>query len=295
VPPDWQETMADIAIADRAVAANAAPGKASAAKAGAAKAGAEKAVAEKAATGPKVFIMGPARSGTSIMYYAMREVFGLPGTGESHVIPVFDQMSRMFMSHVAKYKGMKVLASKLETEPFRRHLTDYMRTFYESAYPGGSWVDKTPGRLGGVALIAKSFPDARVIITRRTGIEMVVSHQTKFASEFEVACHLWARSMNDILTLRKRPATLTRIVLEQDQFDLTNNAAESAERIAVHLGQPAKAGELETFFRERRVQKSSEHSWERRLTLAETPWSDTEKDLFVRECGPMMEALSYPM
>ena len=41
--------------------------------------------ARKSAVPLKVFIVGPARSGTSITYMLMRRVFFLPGRGESHV------------------------------------------------------------------------------------------------------------------------------------------------------------------------------------------------------------------
>ncbi|HVH79872.1 MAG TPA: hypothetical protein VM782_10805, partial [Stellaceae bacterium] len=39
----------------------------------------------------KVFIVGPPRSGTSILYLAMQQVFDLPGYGESHVVPAIQR------------------------------------------------------------------------------------------------------------------------------------------------------------------------------------------------------------
>lgn len=243
----------------------------------------------------KLFILGPARSGTSIMYFAAREVLGLKGKGESHVVPVFDQMVRLYQSHVAKYKDTPALAGALEIEPFRRSIAEFLRKFYGSAYPDGSWVDKTPGRVLGVPLIFKAFPDARVVIARRTGIETVMSHMAKFDRDFDRVCRLWARAMKDIVALRNRPRSLVGRVLEQDQFDLSNDTEASAVRIAGHVGQPGMAGALAAFFRDRRVQKSSRHAWDRRLTLAETPWPDEQKAIFVRECGPMMETFGYPM
>jgi hypothetical protein len=243
----------------------------------------------------KLFILGPARSGTSIMYFAAREVFGLTGKGESHVIPIFDRVIRVFQNSAAKFKDMTVMASKLEPEPFRSLMVEHLRKFYRHVYDADTWVDKTPGRVVGVPLILKAFPDARVIITRRTGVETVMSHLIKFNSGFEQACRLWTQSMQDIVALRKKPAAITSHILEQDQFDLTNAADESAARIAAHLGRPEKAGDLAAYFRERRVQKSSAHEWDRRITMAETTWTDKQKASFARECGKMMETLGYPM
>lgn len=243
----------------------------------------------------KVFIIGPARSGTSITYMAMREIFGLPGTGESHVVPLFDQLLRTFEGHVAKFAGTQMLASRLRFEPFQDTVLDMLRGFYAEAYPAGSFVDKTPGPPAGVRLIRQLFPEARILLTRRTGIEVVSSHRAKFAAQFELACRLWARAAADTLALREQPEDIVSAVLEQDQFDLTNHAERSAEQIATHLGQPDKAGALARFFLERRVQQSSNHAWDKRLTLADTGWSDSEQAVFTRECGPMMRAMGYPL
>jgi Sulfotransferase family len=243
----------------------------------------------------KVFILGPARSGTSIAYLAMREVFGLTGAGESHVVPLFDQMLSMYETHVARFANKPALASRLQLESFQGLLHDYVRQFFADAYPGGNFVDKTPGPPAGVPFILTLFPDARILLTRRTGIEVVNSHRAKFSAQFELACRLWTRAMADMLALREQPPEIRQALLEQDQFDLTNDAERSAALIAEHLGQPEKASELARFFVERRVQQSSSHDWVKRLTLAETGWSETDCATFVRECGPMMETLGYPM
>src|SRR5437764_11834495 len=65
----------------------------------------------------QVFILGPARSGTSITYYAMREIFGLPGDGESHVIPMFSRILHIFYTHQQSFRDaeMEVLAQRLDT------------------------------------------------------------------------------------------------------------------------------------------------------------------------------------
>jgi hypothetical protein len=61
----------------------------------------------------QVFVIGSPRSGTSITYYAMREVFDLPGRGESHVIPVFQRVIHTFFRYAQDFAGSGVLAGEL--------------------------------------------------------------------------------------------------------------------------------------------------------------------------------------
>ena len=80
----------------------------------------------------QVFILGCARSGTPITYYAMREVFGLPGTGESHVMPIFQRVLRDFGTYQRHFSDTdpRVLAASLPPTEFRRHMIEYIRKFF---------------------------------------------------------------------------------------------------------------------------------------------------------------------
>src|SRR5204862_6267873 len=124
----------------------------------------------------QVFILGPARSGTSITYYAMREIFGLPGDGESHVIPIFSRILHIFYTHQQSFRDaeMEVLAQRLDTADFRRHIIDYLRAFYGSAFPEGCWVEKTPGyeSVFGAVLDQHAFPSAKLFTTKPTGVAL---------------------------------------------------------------------------------------------------------------------------
>src|SRR5439155_1883997 len=107
-------------------------------------------------------------------------------------------------------------------------------------YPQGSWVDKTPGAeaLVGAPLIRETFPSAKLICTKRAGIEVVQSFRQKFSSEFEAACQAWALSMNALLKVRGSYPD----ILEIDQFDMTNAPDAVAERVTDYLGAPEKRG-----------------------------------------------------
>jgi hypothetical protein len=242
----------------------------------------------------KVFILGSPRTGTSITYYALREVFDLPGRGESHVMPVFQRMLHMFFLHAREFAPPRIdLAGQLNPRDFRNHLAAYIRRFYAANYPEGRFVDKTPGAeaITGIRLIRDAFPDARVIITRRSGIEVVQSVRRKFSSDFDDACELWTRCMAAMEMARPECPD----VFEIDQFDLANSPTAVSQRLCAYLGSSDKCDLLARFFLEQRTDQSSRHDWRSRLTLAEVQWTDEQKATFVRICGAHMEAAGYPM
>jgi hypothetical protein len=242
----------------------------------------------------QVFILGAPRTGTSITYYALHDVFGLPGRGESHVMPLFQRIMHMFFLHAREFAPPKSdLAGQLKPRDFRSHLVTYIRCFYAENYPDGRFVDKTPGAeaITGVRLIRDAFPAARIIITRRTGIEVVQSVQRKFSTDFEAACQLWSSCMTAMEMVRPDLSD----VLEIDQFDLTNSPEAVSKQMSAYLGFPKESATLARFFVERRTDQSSEHDWRRRLSLDEVSWTEKQKATFIRICGEHMKTFSYPM
>jgi sulfotransferase family protein len=246
-------------------------------------------------TNLQVFILGPARSGTSITYYAMREIFGLSGDGESHVMPIFQRILHDFRTYQRNFaeNDSNVTAASLYPIDFRHHIVQYIRTFYARKYPEAQWVDKTPGdeAILGAPLIQETFPSAKVICTRRTGIEVVQSFRAKFSSQFAEACQAWALSMNALLKSRESCPHL----LEVDQFDMTNAPEEVARAMTDYLGAPERWRAMAEFFRHQRTDRLSSHDWSQRLTLRNTDWSDEERTLFVAACGELMQKFDYPL
>jgi hypothetical protein len=244
--------------------------------------------------GLQVFIVGSPRSGTSITFYAMRKVMQLPGLGESHVFPIFQRMIHDFYRYATEFSENKeVLAHNLDTRLFKNSLFNYIRELYARVYAGNRWVDKTPGGEGvrGIPLIMDAFPDAKIIIARRTGIETVNSIRKKFSLPFDHACNIWTVAAKETMQIRQ----LGIGVLEVDQFDMTNNPINTGQRLSSFLGHPEKAAEMAEFFASTRTDQLSKHDWSRRVTLDDAGWTDAEKEMFVKICGPMMQAFGYPM
>jgi hypothetical protein len=243
--------------------------------------------------GTKVFIVGAPRSGTSILVFALKDVFGLPGYGESHVMPAFQRMIHHLRAYTNGFAGIPdpIMLKKLNRPELERYLFDYIRGFYGKSFPEGSWIDKTPTgeAVFGLPLIEAVFPTARLIATKRNGIEVVVSHLKKFNSSFDEACHSWLNAMKGLVHARDGCKNL----LEVDQFELSNNTREISQKIAAHLGAEARADRLADYLGSHQVERSSTHDSKNRLRLADTSWSVAEREKFRALCGEMMASFGY--
>lgn len=245
-------------------------------------------------TGLRVFILGPARSGTSAMFYAMHALIGLPGEGESHIMPGFQRVAFAFARYAEGFQGSDgVMANRLDPRAFRNLIVDHVRQVYQDIFPEGRFVDKTPGAeaIAGAPLIRECFPEARIIVMRRSGIEVVQSHVKKFRVGFEEACQAWAASMGAIRQIRRTSSD----VLELEHFELVSTPEAAAARVAAYLGLSEKMAELTTFFENNKTDRASDHEWGTRLLLKDVAWSAEERETFLKICGSHMEALEYPM
>jgi hypothetical protein len=246
------------------------------------------------AQGLKVFILGPPRSGTSAIYFAMQEILGLPGEGESHVLPVYQRVVHAFARYCEEFAVTKgVLANRLNSQSFRAHVLEHLRAFYDKTFPHGSFVDKTPGAeaIMGAILIRDAFPDSRIIVTRRTGIEVVQSHRRKFSTNFVEACRAWSTSMEAI----RRVRAFNKDIFEIEHFDLANSPDRICEQLAIYLGCGERGPTLGAFLKAHRTDQHSDHDWSNRLLLATVGWSDQEKQTFCENCGEQMGQFGYPM
>jgi len=242
----------------------------------------------------RVFVLGPARSGTSAILLALHDVFALSGEGESHVIPAFQRAIYQFSVYCEQLgAGEGILARQLDPLDFRDYVIRYMRDFYAKAFPAGGFADKTPGAeaIAGAPLIRLAFPEARIILTRRSGIAVVQSHVGKFNVEFAEACRGWAACMQAIQ--EARPATTD--LLELDQQELATAPEEAAIRLCRYLRRPERSGELARYFRANRADSSSQHDWGRTPRLDDTGWTDAQKQTFREICGAHMAAFGYAM
>jgi hypothetical protein len=246
--------------------------------------------------GLKVFIVGSPRSGTSVLLRAIQQEFGLPARGESHVIPAIARLAHELRRYHERFRDNQedLLIHQLPVADFEEALFHQVRAFYGAVFGDRGWVDKTPSdeAVYGAGLIPHIFPDAKIIVTKRNGVEVVDSHRRKFSTSVEKAARSWTSVMHGIdgLMASHRPR-----VLVVDQFDFTNNAMAVSRKVAGYLGRPEQAGPLAEYLQGDRLDSLSSHDWSQQATLSDVDWSAAEKTLFVDLCGEQMVRHGYAM
>jgi hypothetical protein len=244
-----------------------------------ARAGDSKAPKCLAGTG-SVFVFGPARSGTSVMFLALRKVLDLSGLGESHVPQIFQRLLFQFYEYVAKFASREgVLAGRLPVDALEERLIAFLRQFYFDQYGGGPFVDKTPGleALVGAPFLKKAFPGAKIIVMERDGIEVIESYRRKFAASFEDALKEWSSCAVEIAKLKIEMPE----ILFVSQNELRKNPDAVARTLAERLGRTDRAEDLAQFFRSSREDVlADKQAWEQGLTLERVNWTDEEKQAY---------------
>src|SRR5215471_2643291 len=95
----------------------------------------------------KIFLAGAPRSGTSILLFALKSAFDLPGYGESHVMPAVDQMIHAFYKYMDQFSGldrsirMELLLSQVSLDEIKQPLFAVIHQLYARAFPSGGWVE----------------------------------------------------------------------------------------------------------------------------------------------------------
>lgn len=245
----------------------------------------------------RIFVLGSPRSGTSALSRALRRIFGLRGSEEGHVLPVFTGILHTFHAHSTRFREHPyLLASRLDTDHFRRHILEYVRSLYQEAHGGEGFVDKTPGADSIVAaqLIKEAFPRSRIIMLRRNGIGYSCSFSRKFNVGIDAAAQSWAICMKAIEIARESCGDF----LEVDHSELLLDRGDTSLEIARHLGRPECGEFLAAALTRARTEASAED--EAALVrapsrLSDVCWTNLEKRQFRETCGPFMAKFGYSL
>ena len=251
--------------------------------------------------GRPVFVLGAARSGTTAVGNGIRHAIGLQGYGECHTLPLLSAMVEAAHSYydspnpASAARQEDVLLSHVSAEEWQARLTTAMRSVYANLHRGNSFVDKTPGTemLQSLHVLMSVWPDARVVFTRRRGLENVESRRRKFPEqEFIGHCRDWSNAMLAWRDLKDAVPESQR--LEIDQHDLASDRAATTERLAGFLElEPSQRRALDDFFATETPERTSA-DW-RALALDELSWSGDEQSQFLEVCGAAMKEFGYSL
>ncbi|MBY0330144.1 MAG: sulfotransferase [Acetobacteraceae bacterium] len=150
-----------------------------------------------------VFVLGAARSGTSAMAQALFRNTRYVGHGEGHLLDMAPRLLGTVARHYAerageRRAGINTMIAAVPPERVVEAIGEALASVTRGLFPGGYWLDKTPGHpmIEAVPALVRIWPEARFIFMRRRAIENIASRGRKFPKEgFASACRRWADSL----------------------------------------------------------------------------------------------------
>ncbi len=243
-----------------------------------------------------VFVLGPARSGTSILQAAISVALDYSGFPEGHVLP----LAKVFLEAMAGYYSInkdrrceQTMLAAIDEEYWREAIADMFRQTFRLAFEGRLWLDKTPSleMIQLAPFILHCWPRAKFVFAKRRGIENIESRRRKFPSvPFRDHCLNWNACMH---SWREARGELGDRYAEVDQFDTAN----CPKRVAQQLHEFIRFSEtrlerVESTLRSMHPEQTS-GSPGAALSLESASWTIEERRLFVEICGEEMAHYGY--
>jgi hypothetical protein len=216
----------------------------------------------------QIFIVGPARSGTSIMMRAMRVAFPAhKSCDEGHFLDLswslakaVDEFLGATKSYYRDFPNMTV--SRIDGDTLIRRLVETLVDENTRTLGSPVMIDKTHGPLmvRSLPLLRAVLPNSRAIMMKRRLNEFLRSANVKFPwwTPEERVEH-WIATMQAWLEVKPQ---LRRYCLEIEHLDLVECPLKVGRALAAHFGLPhARGAELAEFFRSHSIEKTPNGSY----------------------------------
>ena len=188
-----------------------------------------------------VFILGPARSGTSAITLALLESASCVGSGEGHLLPLAHALLGTIDQY---YRGRghdpHTMLGLVSIDAFQKLIRRSFVKLTADLYPTLRWLDKTPTveMVRASVLMQELWPNARFIFMKRRVIENVLSRRRKFPEDSTERHYSdWAAVMTAWLAVREKLGTAA---LEIEHRQLVLDPIAVATSIASFLELPRR-------------------------------------------------------
>lgn len=243
-----------------------------------------------------MFVLGPARSGTSALALALLGSGHYEGHGEGHLLP---RAHHLLVAVDAYYAGRDAMGGP-DTRLRSTHVSAFQRMVRRgfiqvsrAAYPTGRWIDKTPTAemVRAAPLMRELWPNARFIFLKRRVIENVASRRRKFPHEtLENHYNDWVDVLTTWTGVRGH---LGDAAMEVEQFELAQRPVAAAAAIAAFLDLPAPAADrLRTVLADSNPEQTAA-TLGAVETLESLDLSPSQEWDLRAACGPVMAAYGY--
>ncbi len=243
-----------------------------------------------------VFILGPARSGTSALALALIKCGVYEGFGEGHLLPLAGELLaavRRFYEVKRTPEGEDTLLERVPAVTFDRAIRRSFVQLTRSLFPSGYWVDKTPTveAVRAAPLMREIWPNAKFVFVKRRVVENIASRIRKFPNEpLEYHYQDWAAVLQAWLAVR---GPLGDCALEIEHLEMAREPEKVGGEIARFLKLDSRiAWRFEASLRSDRPQQTGEvigkiESLDA-LSLPDSRLQDVHAD-----CDDMMREFGY--
>lgn len=245
-----------------------------------------------------IFVVGSARSGTTIIGTALRIATDAPGYGEGHFLPLMTILIREVQLFYADKGNLmqdeNIMLSHTSQKEIEEEIIAAFRDICDSLFKEEIWLEKTPDTkmIETSPCLIRAWPKARFIFAKRRGIECIKSRLKKFEGvPFETHCNIWRNSMEAWLRVKNR---LKGAWIEIDQREISLNPGLVAKQIGEFLDfSQEQTNKVERAFAEERPQYTGGVEAEKAIDISETGWSDRQIELFRKYCSAVSEKFGY--
>ena len=241
-----------------------------------------------------VFVLGPARSGTSAITLALLECGVYVGSGEGHLLPLADLLLTTIDQHY-RHVGSdpNTMLGRVSIDAFQRLVRRSFVRLARDLFQTTRWLDKTPTveMVRAAPLMKEIWPNARFIFMKRRAIENVLSRRRKFPAD-TVDRHYsdWVAVMSAWIEVRDQ---LGDSVLEVEHRQLVLDPQAQASSIADFLDLPeAPAARFNRYIREMRPERTDQN-FGATYKLDDLALDEDDTRRMRAACDPIMEAMGY--
>ena len=241
-----------------------------------------------------MFILGPARSGTSAMTLALLDSGAYLGTGEGHLLPLAHALvGTIDQYYQRRAEDPHTLLGKLPIAAFQKLIRRSFVRLVADLFPTRRWLDKTPTveMVRASVLMKELWPNARFIFMKRRVIENVLSRRRKFPQD-DTERHYsdWLAVMSAWLAVRDQLGT-SAIEIEHRHLVLEPDATVTTIAKFLQLPQDA-AARFRSYLTERRPEQT-DSEFGAVYSLERLGLNEADAARLKSACDPIMAALGY--
>ena len=241
-----------------------------------------------------VFILGPARSGTSAMTLALLESGAYLGTGEGHLLPLAHALlGTVDTYYQRREEDPHTLLGQVPNAAFQKLIRRSFVRLAADLFPTRRWLDKTPTveMVRASVLMKELWPNARFIFMKRRVIENVLSRQRKFPQD-DTERHYsdWLAVMKAWLAVREQLGD-SAVEIEHRQLVLEPGAV--VTEIATFLQMPQDAAARFHGYLTKRRPEQTDTEFGAVYSLERLGLAEADAARLRVACDPIMSALGY--